>query len=98
LIELINELEPYKEKIEKLKIKLIEDYAEKDQDGNYKTKSFNNNQIYEFGENEEKVNEELQNVMNTDVEIKNKINKELIKDIEIEPFKLKILFDKNLIK
>lgn len=98
LIELINELQPYKEKIDKLRKKLVEDYAIKKEDGTYETNIVNDQELFNFGENSGKVEEELKSVLEVDIETENKISVELIKEIEIEPIKLKILYDKNLIR
>lgn len=98
LVQLVEELETQLEKVNKVKEKMINDYAIKEQDGKYKViKVDDDREIYDFAENAEKVEEELQAVMNEDYEIDNMLSFDYFKEIDIEPIKLKILMDRKII-
>lgn len=97
LMNLINELEPELEKIAKVKQKLIEEYGIKDEDGNYKVNKVNDVELVDFGENSQIVEEEMKELLETEFEIKNKLSKDLLNHIEIEPIALKFLYDRSLI-
>lgn len=98
LIELVGELEIQLEKVTKVRQKMIDDYAIKEEDGNYKVIKVEDKEIYDFGENAEKVEEELQAVMNENYEVENSLSFKYFEDTDIEPLKLKILMDRNIIK
>ena len=103
LIKLIDELEKQLEKVNKVRQKMVEDYGIKDQVGKLKVTKIpvegaEDREIYDFGENAEKVEEELQAVFNTDYEIDNPVDFKHFTDIEIEPIKLKVLLERNIIK
>lgn len=100
IIDLINELTPHAEKVQKIKDKIVKDYAEKDEEGNYKTiKNEQGLDLHTFGENKEKVEEELQAVSNQEVKVDKLIDtKNIDNDVRIEPLGLKFLFDLGLLK
>lgn len=99
ILNVTNAIQPELDKIEKVKERIIDQYAIIDENGNKKTKLLDNgNEIYEFGENAEKVNEEMFILMETEVEIDKKIDvNNFSEDSRIEPIKLKILHDLGLI-
>lgn len=61
----IMELQKELESIEKARIKLVEQYAEKEEDGTCKVVDGH----YELGDNEQKLNEEFMEFMNSETEI-----------------------------
>jgi predicted RNase H-like HicB family nuclease len=87
-------------KIKKLKEKIVDNYAIKNEDGTYLVKINEFNQeVYDFGENAEKVDEELKEVLESEIEIDKCISMSNIDDnIEIEPINLKYLISKQIIK
>lgn len=99
ILEVINELQPELDNINKVKEKLIKEYAIMNDNGNMLTKKLDDgNEVYDFGENEEKINIEMLNLMESDIEIKSQINsKNFDNDVKIEPIKLKILYDLKIL-
>lgn len=99
IMDVINEIQPELEKVNKVKQNLIDQYSIKDEEGKVKTRvDENGSELYDFGENETKVNEEMLVLMNTDVEIDSKIEIDnFSEDLKIEPVKLKILYDLGLL-
>ena len=56
LLDVINELKPHLENIQQVREKIIKDYAEKDENGEYKVvKNEQGLDVHTFGENKEKV-------------------------------------------
>lgn len=100
ILGVINEIQPELDKIDKIKKTLVEQFKLVDENGKEITKiDENGNEIYDFGENEEKVNEEIKTLMETEIEIDTKIDiNNFDSNIKIEPIKLKILHDLNLLK
>lgn len=100
LIDLMDALSPEIDKIRKLKEKIVDNYAIKNEDGSYAVKRDEFDQeIYDFGENAEKVDEELKEVLESEIEIDKSISMSNIDDnIEIEPINLKYLVSKQIIK
>jgi len=100
IIDLINELTPHLEKLQKAREKLINDYAEKDNEGNFKTiKNEQGLDIHTFGDNQEKVEEELDAILKQEIKINKFINgNNFDNDVRIEPLNLKVLIDKELLK
>lgn len=100
LIDLMDDLSPEIMKIKKLKEKIVDNYAIKNEDGTYLVKINEFNQeVYDFGENAEKVDEELKEVLESEIEIDKCISMSNIDDnIEIEPINLKYLISKQIIK
>lgn len=99
LINLIDELEPENERISKLKKKLLDENKILDEDGKPRTKMVDGNEIFDFGENSEKVEEELKEVLESEIEVKNQLSMANIDNsVEIEPINLKFLLSKEIIK
>jgi hypothetical protein len=99
ILNIINELQPESEKLNTIKQNLIKQYSILDEEGRPKTKmNPDNMEIYDFGDDEEKVNEEVIKLMETEIEINSKIDTcNFDSDIKIEPIKLKILYDFGLL-
>lgn len=100
IINLIDELEPELEKVNTIKKKMIEQYAIKKEDQSGYETNFNNGQeVFNFGENTQKVEEEMKEVMELEIDIKNSLDlSKWSNDIEIEPLNLKFLLDRGLVK
>lgn len=100
LIELLDEIEPQITKLNKLREKVIKTYAKKDEAGNIIQKNVGENKVqYEFGENLEKVAEELNPILNMEIDIRNKLSiKHFKTNIKIKPIDLKFLKDLDLLK
>lgn len=99
ILNILNELQPEQEKINKIKQNLITQYSILDDEGKAKTKTDPyGNEIYDFAENEEKISQEIITLMDTEVEIESKIDADNFdKETKIEPIKLKILYDLGLL-
>jgi hypothetical protein len=97
--DLISVLEEELDKLVKVRTKLIETYAEKDENGEYKTiKNEQGLDIHTFGEDTEKVNKELTEVMEQEIEINKVISgKNFDNDVRIRPLELKFLKDKGIL-
>jgi hypothetical protein len=100
ILGVINEIQPELEKINTVKQKMVEDYALKDEEGNYiNIKLENGQEGYEFGDNSEKVNDEMFKLMNSEVDISSKIDiSNFDNDVKIEPLRLKYLHDLEVLK
>ena len=99
ILDVLNAIQPEMEKINKVKENLVNQYALVDEEGNKRTKlAMDGQEVYDFGENEEKINDEMMVLMNTDCDISAQINVDNFEDnAKIEPLKLKMLYDLGLL-
>jgi hypothetical protein len=99
ILNVINELQPEVDNVNKVKERLIKEYAIMNEDGTMLIKKLDTGEeIYDFQDNEEKINMEMAELMESEFEIKSQINmKNFDNDVKIEPIKLKLLYDFNLL-